>query len=129
MRSRIRTPRFRLFFAEFRDLVRCECGPLAEVHAPILGPLDPVLLALDADFEFELVDGAQHVDQKPPCGVGGVGVLVQHDQVDAPFSRKDSAIWHRCNVERASGIGPEMMNELMLLHGAELEQTAILQGF
>ncbi len=32
-------------------------------------------------------------------------------------------------VERAFGIGPEMMSELMSLHGAELEQIAIQQGF
>ena len=31
-------------------------------------------------------------------------------------------------VERAFGIGPEMMSELMSLHGAELEQIAIQQG-
>ena len=32
-------------------------------------------------------------------------------------------------VERAFGIGPEMMSELMSLHGAEHEQIAIQQGF
>ena len=32
-------------------------------------------------------------------------------------------------VERAFGIGPEMMSEFMPLHGAELEQNAIQQGF
>ena len=32
-------------------------------------------------------------------------------------------------VERAFGIGPEMMSEFMSLHGAELEQIAIQQGF
>ena len=32
-------------------------------------------------------------------------------------------------VERAFGIGPEMMSGLMSLHGAELEQIAIQQGF
>ena len=32
-------------------------------------------------------------------------------------------------VERAFGIGPEMMSELMPLHGAELEKIAIQQGF
>lgn len=32
-------------------------------------------------------------------------------------------------VERAFGIGPEMINELMTLHGAKLEQIAIEQGF
>ena len=32
-------------------------------------------------------------------------------------------------VEGAFGIGPEMMSELMSLHGAELERTAIQQGF
>ena len=32
-------------------------------------------------------------------------------------------------VESAFGIGPEMMSELMSLHGAELEQIAIPQGF
>ena len=32
-------------------------------------------------------------------------------------------------VERAFGIGPEMLSELMSLHGAELEQIAIQQGF
>ncbi len=31
-------------------------------------------------------------------------------------------------VERAFGIGPEMMSELMSLHGAELEKIAIQQG-
>ena len=32
-------------------------------------------------------------------------------------------------AERAFGIGPEMLSELMSLHGAELEQIAIQQGF
>ena len=32
-------------------------------------------------------------------------------------------------VERAFRIGPEMMSESMSLHGAELEQFAIQQGF
>ena len=32
-------------------------------------------------------------------------------------------------VEGAFGIGPEMMSELMSLHGAELERIAIRQGF
>ena len=32
-------------------------------------------------------------------------------------------------VERAFGIGPEMMSEFMSLHGVELEQIAIQQGF
>ena len=32
-------------------------------------------------------------------------------------------------VERAFGIGPEMINELMTLHGTQLEQIAIEQGF
>ena len=32
-------------------------------------------------------------------------------------------------VERAFGIGPDMMSELMSLHGAELERIAIQQGF
>ena len=32
-------------------------------------------------------------------------------------------------VERAFGIGPGMMSELMSLHGAELERIAIQQGF
>ena len=32
-------------------------------------------------------------------------------------------------VERAFGTGPEMMSGLMSLHGAELEQMAIQQGF
>ncbi len=32
-------------------------------------------------------------------------------------------------VERAFWIGPEMMSELMSLHGAELEQIANQQGF
>ena len=32
-------------------------------------------------------------------------------------------------VERAFGIGPKMMSELMSLHGAELEKIAIQQGF
>ena len=32
-------------------------------------------------------------------------------------------------VEGAFGIGPEMMSELMSLHGAQLEQIAIQQGF
>ena len=31
-------------------------------------------------------------------------------------------------VERAFGIGPDMMSELMSLHGAELERIAIRQG-
>ena len=31
-------------------------------------------------------------------------------------------------VERAFGTGPEMMCEMMSLHGAELEQIAIQQG-
>ncbi len=31
-------------------------------------------------------------------------------------------------VERACGIGPEMMSELMSLHRAELAQIAIQQG-
>lgn len=32
-------------------------------------------------------------------------------------------------VERAFGIGPEMINELMTLNGTKLEQIAIEQGF
>ena len=32
-------------------------------------------------------------------------------------------------VERAFGIGPDMMSELMSLHGAELERIAIQQGY
>lgn len=32
-------------------------------------------------------------------------------------------------IERAFGIGPEMINELMSLHGEQLEQIAIEQGF
>ena len=32
-------------------------------------------------------------------------------------------------VERAFGIGPDMMGELMSLHGAELERIAIQRGF
>ena len=32
-------------------------------------------------------------------------------------------------VERAFGIGPDMMSELMSLHGAEQERIAIQQGF
>lgn len=32
-------------------------------------------------------------------------------------------------VEQAFGIGPEMINELMSLHGEQLEQIAIEQGF
>ena len=31
-------------------------------------------------------------------------------------------------VERAFGMGPDMMSELMSLHGAELERIAIRQG-
>ena len=32
-------------------------------------------------------------------------------------------------VERAFGIGPDMMSELMSPHGAELERIAVQQGF
>ena len=77
MGPRIRTPCFRFSQSSVTLSVASACR-FPRCARPIRGPFDPVRSTLGADFGFELADGTQHVEQKSPCGMGGVDVLVQN---------------------------------------------------
>ncbi len=68
---------------EFGDLSWRKLLAAAKHHAPGLGELDAVHLALGAELRLKLCDGAQHVEEQPARRVVGVDLLVEHLEVDA----------------------------------------------
>ena len=73
---------------EFQDFRFIELFASAKLNAVVFGFEDTFHLSFCADFGFKLGDRAQHIEDKPSGGVGGVNILIQDFQRDFLFLQR-----------------------------------------